>query len=135
MTLKNHEIINFCLFNLLNLGEFAVYQQITKTGTYPVRTQAQSSPASHHDTGISEPPQGAPTPPGRSTRTRPRRSHSPAMMGTVEPTGNRTPQSICSHTQPLVPLLPASQLRGDTKPLITMSSPEQNQSGGQTDNL
>lgn len=43
----------------------------------PVRPQAQSSPASHHDTGISEPPQGAPTPPERSTRTRPRRSHSP----------------------------------------------------------
>lgn len=52
-------------------------------GPYPVRPQVPSSPASHHSTGASEPRQGAPTPPERSTRQCPQRSPSPAMMKTI----------------------------------------------------
>ena len=87
-----------------------------------MRTQVQSSPASHHGTGVSEPPQGAPTPPGRSTRTHPQRSHSPVVMGgqlshrqedsPVNPL-TRPPRSLSSQLptqrrhQVLAPLVPA----------------------------
>ena len=62
-------------------GESLVQALQGTRGPYPVRPSVQSSPASLRGTGASEPHQGAPTPPGRRTRTRPQRSHSPATMG------------------------------------------------------
>lgn len=44
----------------------------------------QRSPASHRGTSVSEPHQGASTPPGRSTRRHPQRSHHPVKNRTDE---------------------------------------------------
>lgn len=51
-----------------------------------MRSEVQSSPASHRGTGISESHQGDPIPPRRSTQPRLQRSHYPAVMGTDETT-------------------------------------------------
>lgn len=49
----------------------------------PVRSEVQSSPASHRGTGISESHQGDPIPPRRSTQPRLQRSHYPEACPSV----------------------------------------------------
>lgn len=49
-------------------------------GPYPGRLSVPSSPASRCGTGVSEPRQGASTPPGRSTQPHPQMSHGPVTM-------------------------------------------------------
>lgn len=71
----------------------------------------QSSLASLYDTGVSELHQAAPTPPGRSKRPRPQRSHSPAMMGTDHSMINFSHRIPSSFTQISIPCSPSSQCR------------------------
>ena len=59
---------------------------------YPGRLQVPSSPASHPGTGVSEPPQGDPIPPWRSTRPHPQRSQCPGKMETDETMNSLSPK-------------------------------------------
>lgn len=94
--------------------------------------QVQSSPASYHSKGITEPPQEAPTPPGRSTRTHPQTSHSPRITVTDEPTGSTSPQShptsdsmqiqaILDHSLPGLPNHSQGQVLAPRLPTVSPS--------------